>query len=103
MLSVILGAAKLRGSKGEAGLFLHATLDTRKFSEARHRCKLRIRGTFGALAQLGEHLLCKQGVTGSIPVRSILQGHRSVASNCARPSRFPAAHQEPRGDLLQGR
>ena len=26
--------------------------------------------TFGALAQLGEHLLCKQGVTGSIPVRS---------------------------------
>ena len=26
--------------------------------------------TFGAVAQLGEHLLCKQGVTGSIPVRS---------------------------------
>jgi signal transduction histidine kinase len=25
---------------------------------------------FGAVAQLGEHLLCKQGVTGSIPVRS---------------------------------
>ena len=24
----------------------------------------------GALAQLGEHLLCKQRVTGSIPVRS---------------------------------
>ena len=24
----------------------------------------------GALAQLGEHLLCKQGVTGSIPVSS---------------------------------
>ena len=29
------------------------------------------RCTFGAVAQLGEHLLCKQGVTGSIPVRSI--------------------------------
>ena len=27
--------------------------------------------TLGAVAQLGEHLLCKQGVTGSIPVRSI--------------------------------
>ena len=27
-------------------------------------------GTIGALAQLGEHLLCKQGVTGSIPVGS---------------------------------
>ena len=26
---------------------------------------------FGAVAQLGEHLLCKQGVAGSIPVRSI--------------------------------
>jgi hypothetical protein len=25
---------------------------------------------FGAVAQLGEHLLCKQGVTGSIPVSS---------------------------------
>jgi hypothetical protein len=34
-----------------------------------------IRTTFvvqhtGALAQLGEHLLCKQGVIGSIPIRS---------------------------------
>src|ERR1051325_11284479 len=29
----------------------------------------------GALAQLGEHQLCKLGVTGSIPVRSI---HREV-------------------------
>ncbi len=28
-------------------------------------------GHFGAVAQLGEHLLCKQGVAGSIPVRSI--------------------------------
>jgi hypothetical protein len=25
---------------------------------------------FGGVAQLGEHLLCKQGVTGSIPVVS---------------------------------
>ena len=29
-----------------------------------------MRKSFGALAQLGEHLLCKQGVTGSIPVGS---------------------------------
>ncbi len=27
-------------------------------------------GVSGALAQLGEHLLCKQGVIGSIPIRS---------------------------------
>ena len=33
--------------------------------------KMYLRSTFGAVAQLGEHLLCKQGVAGSIPVRSI--------------------------------
>ncbi len=27
-------------------------------------------GTVGAVAQLGEHLLCKQGVSGSIPLSS---------------------------------
>ena len=27
---------------------------------------------FGALAQLGEHLLCKQGVNGSIPLCSTI-------------------------------
>ena len=27
----------------------------------------------GAVAQLGEHLLCKQGVTGSIPVSSTIE------------------------------
>ena len=32
----------------------------------------------GALAQLGEHLLCKQGVTGSIPVRSTSQEFLTV-------------------------
>ncbi len=29
---------------------------------------------FGALAQLGEHLLCKQGVVGSIPTGSTILG-----------------------------
>jgi hypothetical protein len=28
----------------------------------------------GALAQLGEHLLCKQGVIGSIPIGSTMIG-----------------------------
>ena len=28
----------------------------------------------GAVAQLGEHLLCKQGVVGSIPISSTNQG-----------------------------
>src|SRR5699024_5428071 len=41
----------------------------------------------GALAQLGEHLLCKQGVIGSIPIRStisdLIRKHRfgSFSSN----------------------
>jgi hypothetical protein len=30
-----------------------------------------IRASFGALAQLGERLLCKQEVIGSIPIRSM--------------------------------
>jgi hypothetical protein len=38
----------------------------------------------GALAQLGEHLLCKQGVTGSIPVRSIFCNPHSHTSLSAR-------------------
>ena len=32
----------------------------------------RERKAFGALAQLGEHLLCKQGVVGSIPTGSTI-------------------------------
>jgi hypothetical protein len=32
----------------------------------------------GAVAQLGEHLLCKQGVTGSIPVSSTKFPERTV-------------------------
>lgn len=31
-----------------------------------------MRVPFGALAQLGEHLLCKQGVVGSIPTGSTM-------------------------------
>jgi hypothetical protein len=37
----------------------------------------------GRVAQLGEHLLCKQGVTGSIPVTSTiyLPTNQSVANS----------------------
>ena len=31
---------------------------------------VKIGNYFGAVAQLGEHLLCKQGVVGSIPISS---------------------------------
>ena len=37
----------------------------------------------GALAQLGEHLLCKQGVNGSIPLSSTIYCPDAVAANAA--------------------
>ena len=37
-----------------------------RFRRMNSRCEI----ILGALAQLGEHLLCKQGVIGSIPIRS---------------------------------
>ena len=39
---------------------------------------VRITGKCGALAQLGERLVCNQEVTGSIPVRSIKQDNDST-------------------------
>ena len=44
----------------------------------------------GAVAQLGEHLLCKQGVTGSIPVIStnLGDGDRLKVKGYTNPSRF---------------
>jgi hypothetical protein len=39
-------------------------------TKARKRVKMNYRFRCGRVAQLGEHLLCKQGVTGSIPVTS---------------------------------
>ena len=38
---------------------------------------------FGALAQLGEHLLCKQGVGGSIPPGSTILA--SIADRIGQP------------------
>ena len=33
---------------------------------------------YGGIAQLGEHLLCKQGVIGSIPIISTIWAHSSA-------------------------
>ena len=35
-------------------------------------CLAQMIETVGAVAQLGEHLLCKQGVSGSIPLSSTI-------------------------------
>ena len=41
----------------------------------------------GAVAQLGEHLLCKQGVSGSIPLSSTI----FLRSRVSGPSDLPSA------------
>ena len=51
------------------------------------------RVTFGGLAQLGEHLPYKQGVTGSIPVATTKTFNGSVAQLV----RVPACHAGGRG------
>lgn len=40
----------------------------------------------GAVAQLGEHLLCKQGVSGSIPLSSTIFGPHGVCDLRSRPA-----------------
>ena len=47
----------------------------------------------GAIAQLGERLLCKQEVTGSIPVGSISKGPCTWASSLGRESIVIAGDQ----------
>jgi hypothetical protein len=43
--------------------------------------------TAGDVAQLGEHLLCKQGVVGSNPIISILAGAALAALGCEADER----------------
>ena len=52
-------------------------------------CLFRLSGfPFGGVAQLGEHLLCKQGVIGSIPIVSTTAVPRGTArSVTAAPRR----------------
>ena len=71
----------------------------------------------GAVAQLGEHLLCKQGVTGSIPVSSTkshslfpVRRHKKAAKLSSvtatwkqaarRKQSWAAGFQEPQGSAL---
>ncbi len=48
---------------------------------------LALQDQLGALAQLGEHLLCKQGVIGSIPIRSTTV---PFAWRIERPTDYPS-------------
>jgi hypothetical protein len=53
-------------------------------------------GSFGALAQLGEHLLCKQGVVGSIPTGSTTDLTGQRVSALFRPIRTAFDNREER-------
>jgi hypothetical protein len=57
--------------QGQAGVKNPSRAYSPHLGRAAKAANLQTRTTFGAVAQLGEHLLCKQGVAGSIPVRSI--------------------------------
>ena len=46
---------------------------------------------FGAVAQLGEHLLCKQGVSGSIPLSSTIFAKSFPRKPVSPESLFPGA------------
>ena len=49
--------------------------------------------SYGAVAQLGEHLLCKQGVTGSIPVSSTIAPIAPLASGLRRGALKKSRHE----------
>ena len=53
------------------------------------------RSADGGVAQLGEHLLCKQGVIGSIPFTSTTTGGSGQAG-CGRPAKR-VEHRVPWG------
>jgi hypothetical protein len=59
-------------------------------------CDASLRIPYGGVAQLGEHLLCKQGVVGSIPSASTKvfwaakQKHHLKNKVCKRQVLYPA-------------
>src|SRR5512143_1281093 len=55
----------------------------------------------GAVAQLGEHLLCKQGVTGSIPVSSTIYRSSLRQAESKRSRILVAARVRVTGVLLR--
>ena len=48
----------------------------------------------GAVAQLGEHLLCKQGVVGSIPISSTKGDPSDARSGCVPAAGFERLTQQ---------
>ena len=52
---------------------------------------------FGGVAQLGEHLLCKQGVVGSIPTSSTKHFDHSIGCSLLPTSQTQAAVETSTG------
>ena len=53
----------------------------RSFSILNYQFSIPPDGAPGAVAQLGEHLVCNQGVVGSIPISSTNSAHRSSSKS----------------------
>src|SRR5512142_2928732 len=71
--------------------FLHTTLPSRWLGVLTSRAKIEGRRNLGAVAQLGEHLVCNQGVVGSNPIRSIPH----LSDNCCGPAASSPHHLSP--------
>ena len=56
----------------------------------------------GAVAQLGEHLLCKQGVVGSIPISSTNHSAPKLAGGWGIPGVVLKRSQRQAGGLTSG-
>ena len=58
---------------------LKPTMNSKEFKWIMDYSSLFINTRYGGIAQLGEHLLCKQGVSGSIPLISTIKRPSRVA------------------------
>ena len=63
--------------------------DVSEYSNARECRKINRSSACGRVAQLGEHLLCKQGVAGSIPVTSTISSGPFASGGPLTSLQFP--------------
>ena len=71
-------------SKDEAVLQASAQVSCIQRTDDRARAVWFVSRIDGAIAQLGEHLLCKQGVVGSIPTGSTTEARTSTDGSVAQ-------------------
>src|ERR1700751_384323 len=65
-----------------------------RFASSRKCSKIKGGSRCGRVAQLGEHLLCKQGVTGSIPVTSTIFIEKKAYRKTWGPLKLPRCYPQ---------